>query len=165
MSELANAELGRLSKAAGRWSMTMDTTLGTWNGVSASQMAKDLGEEGGYVFNFGRLSDSVHGSWRDLTRYHLALCLNPLHGGHHLADYSQSSAGVVPVVTCIEETSRALGSVLALFAPVDDPAQGQVADLRKQLHDWIGEHLDESTGLWHVEVRRDPSDPVKEERQ
>jgi hypothetical protein len=149
-------EYSKLHKTSGRWPELMDVTLGPWNDLSIAQMAKELGpaDEDKYTLVFGRASEAVHGSWRNLTRFHLDECVNPLHNGHYLpADNLPRSAGVTPAVGALLLASEALLETLIIIAPPDADERNRADAIMERLTKWIGEHhsTDPSTGPWRIE--------------
>jgi hypothetical protein len=56
----------------------------TFSGVSARDMAKEVGMDREYRLQFAPASSATHGEWSTLDRYVLERCQNPLHGGHRM---------------------------------------------------------------------------------
>lgn len=56
----------------------------TFGGVSARDMAIDVGMEQEYRLLFAPASSATHGEWYSLDRYVLQRCHNVLHGGHRI---------------------------------------------------------------------------------
>jgi hypothetical protein len=56
----------------------------TFSGVSARDMAGEVGMEREYRLVFAPASSATHGEWSSLDRYVLVRCQNPLHGGHRI---------------------------------------------------------------------------------
>jgi uncharacterized protein DUF5677 len=64
----------------------------TFSGVTARQMAIDVGLKSDYDFVFAPASGTTHGDWAALDRYALARCRNPLHLWHRVPNFD---AGVL----------------------------------------------------------------------
>lgn len=59
----------------------------TFSGVTARQMAIDVGLKSDYDFVFAPASGTTHGDWTALDRYALARCRNPLHMWHRVPNF------------------------------------------------------------------------------
>lgn len=73
----------------------------TFSGVSAREMAKEIGMELEYRLQFAPASSATHGEWTSLDRYSLEHCQNPLHRGHRIPRRSlsmQIGAGLMETV-------------------------------------------------------------------
>jgi hypothetical protein len=64
----------------------------TFSGVSAHAMAKEVGLEREYNFQFAPASGVTHGEWTSLDRYVLQRCRNPLHRGHRVPRADDATA-------------------------------------------------------------------------
>jgi len=70
------------------WEEFQEINIGaTFSGVSARQMAVDVGLVNDYNFVFAPASGDAHGDWTALDRYALDRCLNPLHLWHRIPDF------------------------------------------------------------------------------
>lgn len=148
------AEYGKLQKDAGRWPGLMGVTLGPWNGLSSAKMAEEIGDgdEAVYKVTFARGSDAVHGSWRDLRRFHLDECLNPLHQRHHIpVSGLPRSAGTTPVVGGLMTTLQGVNAFLDTVAPPEHELRVRSANLTEELREWTEQHFDPDKGGWAVD--------------
>ncbi|MEW6477168.1 MAG: DUF5677 domain-containing protein [Actinomycetota bacterium] len=59
----------------------------TFSGVTARQMAIDVGLKSDYDFVFAPASGTTHGDWTALDRYALVRCRNPLHMWHRIPNF------------------------------------------------------------------------------
>lgn len=153
LKQSVSAEYGKLHRQSGRWPELMDVTLGPWNDLSIAQMARELGpdDESKYTLFFGRASEAVHGSWRNLRRFHLDECVNPLHNGHYLsADNRPRSAGVTPAIGALILASEAIVEALRVLAPLEADELVEAESIMKRMAEWVVDHrnLDSSAGPW-----------------
>ncbi len=147
-------EYDKVHETAGRWPELMDVTLGPWNDISIAKMARELGTDAarGYTIVFGRASDAVHGTWRNLRRFHLDRCLNPLHQGHHLPNLGGSrSAGLTPVVGALMLTSEAVVAILESIAPTEATERKRANEIYNRLKAWVAENFNPTSRTWKVE--------------
>lgn len=63
-----------------RYNFHTDINLGGWSGISAYQMAKEIGDENFYNIVYSPFSNSVHSTWNHIIKFNLEQSKNPLHG-------------------------------------------------------------------------------------
>jgi len=74
------------------WEEWQDISVeSTFSGVSARQMAIEVGLKSDYDFVFAPASGEAHGDWTSLDRHALARCQNPLHMWHRIPDFDLHS--------------------------------------------------------------------------
>jgi hypothetical protein len=61
-----------------------EVNVGSWSGLSAYDMAREIGRESIYKFAYMPFSGTVHNMWQHVGIYNAEPCLNPLHK-YHLA--------------------------------------------------------------------------------
>lgn len=63
-----------------RYSFHTDINLGGWAGISAYQMAKEIGDEDFYNIVYSPFSSSIHSTWNHILKFNIEPSQNPLHG-------------------------------------------------------------------------------------
>lgn len=92
--EHLNDYLERLNQEVNEdiWEEWQDISIeSSFTGVSARQMAIDVGLKSDYDFVFAPASGEAHGDWISLDRHALARCRNPLHMWHRIPDFDSRS--------------------------------------------------------------------------
>lgn len=109
--------------------------------VNISQMTDRIwGKENMQYFNYKRLSETIHGHWRTIEKYHLERSINPMQQG--LLDYKsfkQSYNGLTPAFAAMITT---LDTLIAVLDLIDHPSANSLKESLKTL--WISvneEHL------------------------
>ena len=59
-----------------------EVNVGSWSGMSAREMAKEIGRESTYKYAYVPLSGAVHNMWQHVGMHNVRPCTNPLHKGH-----------------------------------------------------------------------------------
>lgn len=109
--------------------LAQDVNLGSW-GPSVRSMAKEVDLDEVYGIEFAGSSSSVHGEWTTVRDMEGELCIEPLHGHHHLAAFDPPRQPVelqIPrhalhhVVEACEAAFLGCGfeSVRSLFEPLE----------------------------------------------
>lgn len=81
-----------------------------FSGVSARDMAMEVGMEREYRLQFAPASSATHGEWSSLDRYVLERCRNPLHGGHRVPSRALSTPIGAQVMDTILDLAEELVS-------------------------------------------------------
>jgi hypothetical protein len=116
----------------GIWEQLAAEERGAWTNASPHAMATDIGREHVYRTVFSRASDIVHGSWRDLKRYHLQRCLNPLHQYHWIPYVGPThDAGLTPIVGGIMNALEALRAIVRAVCTSESPLIEPIEKLMK----------------------------------
>ena len=109
--------------------------------INISQMADRIwGKENPQYFIYKRLSETIHGHWRIIEKYHLEKSINPMQQG--LLDYKsfkQSFNGLTPAFVAIMTT---LDTMIAVLDLIEHPPANDLKESLKSL--WIivnEEHL------------------------
>jgi hypothetical protein len=63
-----------------RYNYLTNINLGGWAGISAYQMAKEIGDEDFYNIVYSPFSNSVHSTWNHIIKFNVERSKNPLHG-------------------------------------------------------------------------------------
>lgn len=90
----------------------------TFSGVTARQMAIDVGLKSDYDFVFAPASGTTHGDWTALDRYALVRCRNPLHMWHRMPNFDADIV-VDPSVmgTVLGMADEVIDEYIDAFAP------------------------------------------------
>jgi hypothetical protein len=94
----------------------------TFSGVSARQMAIEVGLKSDYDFVFAPASGTTHGDWAALDRYALVRCRNPLHMWHRIPNFD-TGVLVDPSVmeTVLGMANEVVDSYIAAFTRPGQP--------------------------------------------
>jgi hypothetical protein len=153
-------EYAELFKKSGRWPELMDVVYGPWSDLSTSAMFRELPDvDSGLTFTtWMRASDSVHGSWRSISKYQLSECQNPFHLGHHIAEDQESvTAGITPVLSSMLIPLFVLSSYASRYSELVGLDEA-VEKTRNMLADWVIAHQrPDGSFIWHDEPLNEPA--------
>lgn len=137
-----NILVSEIHDGAGLWEQLVAEEVGAWSPKGTKQMADDVSATMEYELHFRRLSDIVHGLWRDLERYHVVKCANPMHRGHCLAWTGPTcDAGKTPVCYAIWVTVRALKAFLGHMGDIAEDTWGiRLEGIERETHELMKQH-------------------------
>jgi hypothetical protein len=135
---LVRSDYAAVTEKLGRWPELLDVVYGPWAQQSTSSMAREIDPL--LETFFQRASDSAHGSWRSIEKFHLSRCANPLHPAHYVPPSGpRRSAGIIP---CISALLQCVDLLLAIYAYAGISGRGvdQMQATRADLRTWITNH-------------------------
>jgi hypothetical protein len=77
-----------------RYNFHTDINLGGWAGISAYQMAKEIGDENFYNVVYSPFSNAVHSTWNHIIKFNLETSKSPLHGFTKVPVFNVLSADI-----------------------------------------------------------------------
>lgn len=80
ISEMIEVRKGWLNAQLADWAT--EVNVGSWSGMSAREMAKEIGRESIYKHAYVPFSGAVHNMWQHVGIYNVVPCKNPLHKWH-----------------------------------------------------------------------------------
>ena len=80
MGEMINLRKGWLDSQIADWAT--EVNVGSWSGMSAREMAKEIGRESIYKHAYVPFSGAAHNMWQHVGIYNVEPCSNPLHKWH-----------------------------------------------------------------------------------
>ncbi len=102
------------TKKEGRNSFDIASERGDMFELNLSQISdKVWGEDNMYYLIYKRLSETTHGNWRAIDKYHLSTSLNPIHNG--LKDYNENPnrfCGLTPIFTTLGISTKFMIGIL-----------------------------------------------------
>jgi len=87
--EMIEARKGWLNAQLADWAI--EVNVGSWSGMSAREMAKEIGRESIYKHAYVPFSGAVHNMWQHVGIYNVVPCKNPLHKWHVVPKIRQVS--------------------------------------------------------------------------
>ena len=80
IKEMIEARKGWLNAQLADWAT--EVNVGSWSGMSAREMAKEIGRESIYKHAYVPFSGAAHNMWQHVGIYNVEPCTNPLHKWH-----------------------------------------------------------------------------------
>lgn len=78
--QMIEARKAWLSNQLAEWAT--EVNVGSWSGMSARDMAREIGRESLYHFAYSPFSGPVHNMWQHVGIYNVQPCTNPMHKRH-----------------------------------------------------------------------------------
>lgn len=100
-----------------RYTFMTDVDIGAWSGISAREMAEQVGELNLYNFAYTPFSACGHNMWNHVGRFNLETCTNPLHKYHRIPtnpDFGSDFDVVMNSAKYLEKTFRKVDEKLGL---------------------------------------------------
>jgi hypothetical protein len=114
--------------------------------TNIGQMADEVwGKDNIFYYLYKRTSETTHGNWRIIAKYHLTESLNPMQAG--LLRYNENPnhfAGLIPIFAALQVSIEML---LTVLEDINKPEilgkiSSEVSSLRKNVHDRYLEYYD-----------------------
>jgi len=86
--EMIEARKSWLNSQLAEWAT--EVNVGSWSGMSAREMAKEIGRESIYKHAYVPFSGAVHNMWQHVGIYNVKACSNPLHKWHVVPEVRRS---------------------------------------------------------------------------
>ena len=80
LKKMIGARKSWLNSQLAEWAT--EVNVGSWSGMSARDMAKEIGRESIYKHAYVPFSGTVHNMWQHVGIYNVRSCANPLHKWH-----------------------------------------------------------------------------------
>jgi hypothetical protein len=126
-------------KDAGRLEIDVASERGDIFDLRIDQMANEVwGEDNEYYYLYKRASETTHGHWRVMAKFHLAKSLNPMHNGlYQYNDNPNRFAGLIPAFKALNIAAAFLLTIL------DQIESEELSELKKKVKHFKRQAMEE----------------------